>query len=205
MRAFRKITGAAVPLMLANVDTDVIIRIERLTGGADLGRYALEALRYLPDGGLDLDCILNAPHYRDAPILLAGRNFGCGSSREGAVAALMQMGVRSVVAPSFGDIFYANCFQNGLLPVVLPEEETIRLAAVANTGDVTVDLERRVVVSPDGRELPFETDALQREAMLEGLDELGLTLKCIGEIEDWQRSDRRRRPWMWPDAEGGRR
>ena len=127
MQAFTRITGPAAPLMAANLDTDVIIRIERLTSGADLARYALEALRYRPDGCPDPDCVLNEPQFCNAPILLAGRNFGCGSSREGAVTALMAMGVHCVIAPSFGDIFFGNCFQNGLLPVILPEEQVAKL------------------------------------------------------------------------------
>lgn len=199
MRAFTKITGRAAPLLRANVDTDVIIRIERLTGGADLGRYALEALRYLPDGVENPDCALNEPMFRNAPILVTGRNFGCGSSREGAVTALMAMGVRVIVAPSFGDIFYGNCFQNGLLPVVLPEEQVERLAAEARSGEMTVDLENAVVVSPGGERFSFSIDALRREALLEGLDDIGLTLKAATEIAAWQAADRLRRPWIWCD------
>ena len=151
MKPFVTVTGAAAPLMQANIDTDVIIRIERLTEGADLGHYALEAMRYLPDGSSNPNCVLNYERFRSAPILLAGRNFGCGSSREGAVTALMAMGVRCVIAPSFGDIFHANCFCNGLLPVELPEGAIENLAAQSGNGDFTVDLTRQLMVAPSGR------------------------------------------------------
>jgi 3-isopropylmalate/(R)-2-methylmalate dehydratase small subunit len=197
MQPFTTVAGAAAPLLQANIDTDVIVRIERLTGGADLGHYAFEALRYLPDGSPNPNCVLNQPRFRDAPILLTGRNFGCGSSREGAVTALMAMGVRCVIAPSFGDIFHANCFRNGLLPVVLPQDALEKLAAQSRDGDFTVDLKGQLVVAPSGEGVAFSIDALQREALLEGLDEIGLTLKCADSISGWQKADRLNRPWVW--------
>jgi 3-isopropylmalate/(R)-2-methylmalate dehydratase small subunit len=197
MKPFVTVTGAAAPLLQANIDTDVIIRIERLTGRADLGHYALEAMRYLPDGSPNPNCVLNEPRFGNAPILLAGRNFGCGSSREGAVTALMAMGVRCVIAPSFGDIFHANCFRNGLLPVELPEGAIERLAAQSCEGDFTVDLTRQVVIAPSREIATFSIDPLQRDALLEGLDEIGLTLKSTDEINAWQNVDRVSRPWVW--------
>lgn len=201
MQAFTKVTGAAAPLMRANIDTDVIIRIERLAASRDqsaLGPFALEALRYRSDGSEDPDFICNKPGFRGAPILLAGANFGCGSSREGAVWALMGMGVRCVIAPSFGDIFYGNCFQNGLLAIVLPETEVAALAAEAMSGEAfTVDLERRLITHPDGRESGFPVDALRRESLLAGLDEIGLTLRDDEYIRQWQQQDRTVRPWVW--------
>ena len=197
MQPFTTITGAAVPLMRANIDTDVIIRIERLTGNADLGHYAFEALRYLPDGSPNPDCVFNQPRFNNAPILFAGRNFGCGSSREGAVTALMGMGVRSVVAPSFGDIFFANCFRNGLLPVVLPEATIEKLAKLPSTVDFTVDLKQQTISGSPGETISFQVDPLQRESLLEGLDEIGLTLKSADEIGSWQLADRAQRPWVW--------
>jgi 3-isopropylmalate/(R)-2-methylmalate dehydratase small subunit len=193
MQPFKTITGAAVPLLQANVDTDVIVRIERLTGNADLGHYAFEALRYLPDGSLNPGCVFNQPRFASAPILLAGRNFGCGSSREGAVTALMAMGIGCVIAPSFGDIFFANCFRNGVLPIVLGEASIARLA---ESTELTVDLERQSI-SASGEAFQFPVDALQREGLLEGLDEIGLTLKASGEIAAWQSIDRAHRPWVW--------
>jgi 3-isopropylmalate/(R)-2-methylmalate dehydratase small subunit len=197
MKPFVTVTGAAAPLLQANIDTDVIIRIERLTEGADLGHYALEAMRYLPDGSPNPNCVLNQPRFRNAPILLTGRNFGCGSSREGAVTALMAMGMRCVIAPTFGDIFHANCFRNGLLPVELPESAIERLAAQSRDGDFTVDLTQQVVVAPSREITTFAIDQLQRDALLEGLDEIGLTLKSADEISAWQNADRMNRPWVW--------
>ena len=200
MQPFTRVTGAAVPLLLPNVDTDVIIRMDRLTQGGDLGRYALEPLRFLPDGSPNPSSELNEPRFAGAPILLAGPNFGCGSSREVAVTALQAIGIRCVIAPSFGDIFHANCFRNGMLPVELPLETVERLAAQARDGDFTVDLETQRVVPPSGVAVPFAIDGLQREALLEGLDEIGLTLKYTAEIADWQARDRAARPWVWLSA-----
>jgi 3-isopropylmalate/(R)-2-methylmalate dehydratase small subunit len=197
MRPVTLITGPAAPFLDANIDTDVIIRIERLTGGADLGRFAFEALRYLPDGSPNPDCVFNDRRFAKAPILLAGRNFGCGSSREGAVTALIAMGLRCIIAPSFGDIFFANCFRNGLLPIVLPEDTVKRLAAESGTGDFFVDLEAQLVRAPSGQTISFPIDALRREGLLEGLDEIGLTLKDGNEIAAWQTVDRVNRPWVW--------
>jgi 3-isopropylmalate/(R)-2-methylmalate dehydratase small subunit len=197
MKPFVTVTGAAAPLLQANIDTDVIIRIDRLTEGADLGRYALEAMRYLPDGSPNPSCVLNESRFQHTPILLAGRNFGCGSSREGAVTALMAMGVRCVIAPSFGDIFHANCFRNGLLPVELPESAIEKLAEQSRDGDFTVDLTRQVIVAPSREITKFSIDPLQRDALLEGLDEIGLTLKSADEIDAWQNADRMSRPWVW--------
>lgn len=193
MQPFKTVTGAAVPLLQANIDTDVIVRIERLTGNADLGHYAFEALRYLPDGSANPDCVFNQPRYANAPILLAGRNFGCGSSREGAVTALMAMGISCVIAPSFGDIFFANCFRNGVLPIVLGEGIVEHLVGSA---ELTVDLEQQSI-SASGEVFRFPMDALQRQGLLEGLDEIGLTLKGTDEITAWQSTDRAQRPWVW--------
>jgi 3-isopropylmalate/(R)-2-methylmalate dehydratase small subunit len=197
MRPFTVVTGPAAPLLQANIDTDVIIRIERLTGGADLAHYAFEALRYLPDGSPNPDCVFNDQRFAKAPILLTGRNFGCGSSREGAVTALMAMGLRCIIAPSFGDIFFANCFRNGLLPIVLSEDAVKKLAAQSRIGDFIVDLEEQLLRAPSGEAISFPIDALQRVGLLEGLDEIGLTLKDDNEIAAWQTVDRANRPWVW--------
>lgn len=198
---FTRVEGAAIPLMRANVDTDVIIRIERMTAlpSREWGRWALEPLRFRPDGSEDPDSVLNRPAFRGAPVLLAGPNFGCGSSREPAVVALQGLGIRCVIAPSFGDIFFANCFQNGLLPIRLPLPQVEALAAQADGGAaVTIDLERCQVVAPDGGTLPFAVDPTRREALLQGLDDIGLTLKDEPLIAAWQQADRLRRPWAWP-------
>lgn len=205
MAPYQLIRGAALPLLRANIDTDIIIRIERLTQGdrSRLGDFALEALRYLPDGSPDPASPLNWPRYYNAPILVAGRNFGCGSSREGAVWALWQMGIRAVIAESFGDIFYANCFQNGLLPIRLSESEVERLAALAAADGATfaIDLEHQLVTLPDGLSLGFDIDRTRREALLAGLDDIGLTLRDVQAIDAWQAIDRVERPWVWDTAD----
>lgn len=200
---FTAIAGPAVPLMRANVDTDVIIRIERLTtlDKTELGPYAFEALRRRSDGSEDPDCVLNAPRFRQAPVLLAAENFGCGSSREGAVWALQGLGVRCVIAPSYGDIFWSNCFQNGVLPITLPMAQVRALAMQCeDAAALAVDLQACTVTAPDGCVMPFAIDPLRREGLLHGLDDIGLTLKDDGLIREWQEADRRRRPWAWPAA-----
>jgi 3-isopropylmalate/(R)-2-methylmalate dehydratase small subunit len=200
---FTVVAGAAIPLMRSNVDTDVIIRIERMTalGKEAWGEWALEPLRYRADGSLDPDSILNQPRFANAPILLAGANFGCGSSREPAVTALQGLGIRCVIAPSFGDIFFANCFQNGLLPIRLPLPQVEALAAQCAAGaHATVDLQRRAVIAPDGTEFAFEVDATRRDALLNGLDDIGLTLQDDALITAWQQADRLKRPWAWPQT-----
>lgn len=195
MEKFTTLSGTAAPLVRANIDTDTIIRIERLTGvkQSEMGPYAFEALRGEPD------FVLNRPEFQDAPILIGGLNFGCGSSREGAVWALMGMGLRCVIAESFGDIFFNNCFQNGMLPVVLPADAVRRLAEQCAGGNarVTVDLRRQVVVSPRGEEIPFSIDAMRRDALLEGLDDIGLTLKHEHAIAAFHADDHVARPWVW--------
>ena len=193
MQAFTAVARTAAPLMRPNN--------QRLTGtpAAEMGPWAFETLRYHPDGSENADFVLNQPQFRGAPILIAGANFGCGSSREGAVWALMGTGVRCVVAPSFGDIFYNNCFQNGLLPVRLPADAVARLAAACAGGNarVTVDLHRQVVVFPHGEEAAFDIEPIRREALLLGLDEIGLTLQQGAAIDAFQAADRTARPWVW--------
>ena len=202
MQSFSSVSGAAAPLMAANVDTDVIIRIERLSDFArdELQPYAFEAWRFGPDGQEKPDFVLNQDVFRGAPILLAGRNFGCGSSREGAVWALNCIGVRAVIAPSFGGIFRNNCYQNGTLPVVLPEEVIEGFAEIARTqpdAPFTVDLERQVVVPPNGDPVPFQIDALRRRGLMAGQDDLGLTANYAERIDVFQGKDRADRPWVW--------
>ncbi|WP_426425610.1 3-isopropylmalate dehydratase small subunit [Bradyrhizobium genosp. A] len=201
MTPFTTVSGRAAPLMKTNIDTDVIIRIERLTSGerGELGTYALEALRYKPDGSENPDFVLNQPKYWQAPILIAGSNFGCGSSREGAVWALMAMGLRCIIAESFGDIFLGNCFQNGLLPIRFPATAVQSLVdeSLARDEPFAVDLTRCLLTTPTGRQFVFTVDALRRESLLTGLDDVGLTLRCDDEIAQWQTVDRVARPWIW--------
>ena len=203
MEEFVRLRALAAPLMRDNIDTDVIIRIDRLVGGRpdEVGKYAFELLRYLPDGGENPDFVLNREPFRRAQILLAGANFGCGSSREPAVWTLQQMGFRCVVAPSFGDIFFANCFQNGMLPVVMERRTVEAIAAEVEAdaahGFVTVDLQKQTIVSPSGKEFRFEIEPARREALLHGLDEIGMTMRREAEIAAFQSRDRNRRPWIY--------
>lgn len=202
MEPLNEIEGPAAPLMDANVNTDVIIRIERLSDydRDELEPYAFEAWRFDADGNEVPEFPLNAPAWRGAPILLAGPNFGCGSSREGAVWALNCIGVRVVIASSFGGIFRNNCFQNGTLPIVLPEETVQAFAEIARQqpdAPFRVDLQRQVVVPPNGAPVSFEIDGLRKQGLLKGLDDLGITGERISEIANYQERDRTARPWVW--------
>lgn len=200
MTPFTKVTGPAAPLMLDNVDTDTVIRIDRLAAFErdQLGPFAMEALRLRPDGSEDPGSVLNQAVFRRAPLLLAGRNFGCGSSREGAVWALAGSGVRCVIAESFGDIFFGNCFQNGMLPLSLPRAALDLLALQAREGaPVTVDLEQQRVTFPDGQIHGFSLDPTKRAALLDGLDDVSRTLRQRDTIAAWQQRDRLARPWVW--------
>jgi 3-isopropylmalate/(R)-2-methylmalate dehydratase small subunit len=208
MTPLSTVSGPAAPLMATNVNTDVIVRIERLmlVERDQLGPHAFEAWRYDADGAPDPDFVLNQPAWQNAPILLAGANFGCGSSREGAVWALDCIGVRAIIAPSFGAIFANNCYQNGMLPVVLPAATVESFAEIARTqpqAPFTVDLERCVVVPPNGAPVAFEIDALRRQSLLTGLDDIGLTTGRLDEIAAFQAADRESRPWVYriTDAE----
>jgi len=201
MEKFTVLKGVAAPLMLANVDTDCIIPMARLTrfGRGELGPWAFESLRYLPDGSENPQFILNQAHWRGTRILLAADNFGCGSSRETAVWALWELGLRCVIAPSFGDIFYGNCFQNGMLPLRLPAAEVEALAAESRQGatEVSIDLEAQQIVTAAGRTIHFDIDPGRREALLQGLDAICLTLRYAAEIDAFQARARVRRPWLY--------
>ena len=204
MEKFTKVTGVAAPLMRQNVDTDLIIRIERLvdnTGRQGLGPYCFEQIRFKPDGSENPDCVLNQEPYRGAPIILAAENFGCGSSPRGRGVGAGRHGREGVIAPCFGDIFYSNCFQNGLLPVALPIEEVEQLAdemrASPGNARVTVDLENCQVVSPTGRVIPFKIDARRQHALLNGLDDIAQTMTHKDKVEAWQATDKNARPWVW--------
>jgi 3-isopropylmalate/(R)-2-methylmalate dehydratase small subunit len=203
MQAFTVLEGPAAPLMRPNINTDIIIRIERLRDyeGARLGPYAFESWRYKPDGSEDPAFVLNKPQYREARILIAGDNFACGSSREAAVWALQAFGIRCVIAPSFGSIFFSNCFQNGVLPVILPPKVVDELAAEVEAtqgkGKVKIDLHRCVVISPGGQETSFAIDAILREGMLKGLDQIELTRAREAQIAAFQVRDRASRPWIY--------
>jgi 3-isopropylmalate/(R)-2-methylmalate dehydratase small subunit len=204
MDKFTVVRAIAAPLLRENIDTDIVIRIERLVGAtkrSELGRHVFESWRYRPDDSEEPDFILNREPYRRAEILLALRNFGCGSSREAAVWSLQQKGFRAVLAPSFGDIFFNNCFQNGMVPVTMAEDAIRAIArqveADPERNQVTVDLIRQVVVAPDGGETSFSIDKFRRAALLDGLDDIGLTRKHEAEIVGFQAHDRERRPWIY--------
>lgn len=201
MTPFTRIQGTAAAIMRSNIDTDVIIRIERLTalGRDDLGPFAFEALALRPDGSRNPDFVLNQPMFKDSPILIAGPNFGCGSSRESAVWALLGRGIRCVIAESFGDIFFSNCFQNGVLAIRLAREPLARLLALASGGEaVVVDLVEKLITAKDGTTFAIDIDPMKRQAMLDGLDDISHTMRRAEAIDAWQREDRVRRPWAWP-------
>ncbi len=191
MKPFRTVEGPAIPLDRVDVDTDQIVpkqflkRVEK-TG---YGKVLFHDWRYREDGSPEPDFVLNREEFKGAPILIAGRNFGCGSSREHAAWALADFGIRAVLAPSFADIFRSNCFQNGLLPVNLPDEE-IRLLmerALQKPGHrITVDLERCRVTDEAGFDTSFEVDAFRRECLLQGLDDIDLTLKHLDDIQRFE-------------------
>lgn len=204
MNGFTKLTAIAAPLMRANTDTDTVIRIERMVGNdyrGTLGKWCLAPLRYLPDGSENPEFILNRTPYRDAEILIVGPNFGCGSSREAAVWSLQEMGIKAIVGSSFGDIFYNNCFQNGLLPVVLDPAVVQGLAVEVEhsqgTGRVTVDLEQGAVSGPSGQRHAFSIEPRRRGNLLAGLDEIATTLRRDAEIRAFQARDRVQRPWIY--------
>jgi 3-isopropylmalate/(R)-2-methylmalate dehydratase small subunit len=202
-KPFTRLSAIAAPIMRGNIDTDVIIRIERLVGSSvrgTLGKWAFGSLRYLPDGSENPEFILNRKPYRQAEILITGPNFGCGSSREGAVWSLQEMGIRAVIGSSFGDIFFANCFQNGILPIVIDKEIVEGLAAEVEqsqgAGRVGVDLEEQEITLPSGKRHRFEIDPRRRAGLLKGLDEIALTLQRDAEIRAFQTADRAERPWI---------
>jgi 3-isopropylmalate/(R)-2-methylmalate dehydratase small subunit len=202
-KPFATLTAIAAPIMRSNIDTDVVIRIERLVGNSvrgTLGKWAFGALRYLPDGSENPEFILNREPYRQAEILVTGPNFGCGSSREGAVWALQEIGIRAIVGSGFGDIFFANCFQNGILPIVVDKEIVDGLAAevehTQGAGRISVDLEEQTITSPSGTRHRFEIDPRRRAGLLEGLDEIASTLRRDEQIRAFQAADRSERPWI---------
>ena len=198
MNKFETLTAVAAPFLKKNVDTDLIIRIERCTGmpREELGRYAFEMVRYLPGGAENPEFVLNQPRYRGAQILVCGEFFGTGSSREVAVWALASLGVRCVIAPSFGQIFFNNCFQNGLLAIVLPEATVAALANAAGAPGAkpfSVDLAAQTI----NGNVRFDVAPRNKKMLLEGLDEIGLTQALEPKIAAFQAADRQRRPWIY--------
>ena len=211
MDAFTVLDALAAPLMRQNVNTDIIIPIHRLrdVAQADLGPYAFEPWRYLPDGAENPEFFLHKPAFRGAQIVVAGDNFACGSSREGAVWAMMGMGVRCVIAPSFGPIFFNNCFQNGVLPIQLSRADVEAIAGELETAArpgsnheprLAVDLHNRTVTTPSGRRIEFQVDGIRRDSLLKGLNEVALTLLREDEIAAHQAKARQATPWLYPST-----
>ncbi len=200
MEAFRTFTAIAAPYYFPDVDTDKIIphRFLRKPLSAGYRNFLFYNERYTPEGAVKSFILHDAP-YDKAGILVAGSNFGCGSTREGAVYALADFGFRAVIAPSFSDIFQSNCLQNGLLPVVLAEEVVALLARQVEQQPgavVTIDLPEQVVTTPDGRQHAFSIDASRKTQLLQGLDDIGITLKEASAIDDFERDYHRRLPWL---------
>ncbi|MEL6235509.1 MAG: 3-isopropylmalate dehydratase small subunit [Pseudomonadota bacterium] len=201
MEKFTTLTGVAAPLPQINVDTDMIIpkQFLKTIKRSGLGKNLFDEMRYLEDGSENPDFVLNKPAYRETKILVAGENFGCGSSREHAPWAILDFGIRCVIAPSFADIFFNNCFKNGILPITLPQEEVDKLMADAERGAnavVTVDLERQVINGPDGGEIAFDVDAFRKHCLLNGLDDIGLTMAKETDIAAFETRMGASQPWL---------
>ena len=191
MEKFDKLNGIAAPLDIINVDTDMIIpkQFLKTIQRSGLGKNLFDEMRYTPEGDEIADFVLNQPAYRSAEILVAGDNFGCGSSREHAPWALLDFGISCVIAPSFADIFYNNCFKNGILPIVLPQADVDKLMDDAKRGanaTVSIDLESQTIKGPDGGEIAFEVDAFRKQCLMQGLDDIGLTLQKATAIDDYE-------------------
>jgi 3-isopropylmalate/(R)-2-methylmalate dehydratase small subunit len=200
MDKFTKLTGVAAPLPMRNVDTDMIIpkQFLKTIKRTGLGKSLFHEMRYDREGKEIAEFVLNNPAYRKAQILVTGENFGCGSSREHAPWALLDFGFRCIIAPDFADIFYNNCFQNGILPIKLPQAEIDKLLDDASRGSnatVTIDLEAQEIRGPDGGVIRFEIDPFRKHCLLNGLDNIGLTLEKERSINDFEAKAATARPW----------
>ncbi len=201
MDKFTSLTGVAAPMPLINVDTDMIIpkQFLKTIKRSGLGVNLFDEMRYDDDGNEIPDFVLNKPQYREAEILVAGDNFGCGSSREHAPWAIKDFGIRCVIAPSYADIFYNNCFKNGILPIALPQEQVDVLMKDAEKGAnarITVDLEAQTVTSSDGESFSFEVDPFKKHCLLQGLDDIGLTMEKADAIGTFEARAAAERPWV---------
>lgn len=200
MEKFNSLSGIAAPMPLINIDTDMIIpkQFLKTIKRSGLGANLFDEMRFNTDGSEIPDFVLNRPAYRKAEIIVAGDNFGCGSSREHAPWALLDFGIRCVISTSFADIFYSNCFKNGILPVVLPKDQVDRLMEDAERGEnarVSVDLESQTVSASDGTEFSFEVDAFKKHCLLNGLDDIGLTMEKVAAIDTFEAAHAIRMPW----------
>src|SRR5438105_15619821 len=202
MQPFTTLSGVAAPLPMVNVDTDMIIpkQFLKTTKRTGLGSALFFEMRTRPDGSENPDFVLNKPAYKNAKLLVAGANFGCGSSREHAPWALLDFGIRCVIAPSFADIFYNNCFKNGLLPIALPQADVDKLMEDARKGAnavLTIDLDKQTISRPDGEIVHFEIDPFRKHCLLNGLDDIGLTERQGAEIAAYEAKTRGERPWVF--------
>ena len=201
MDKFETLTGVAAPLPLINIDTDMIIpkQFLKTIKRSGLGVNLFDEMRFDDDGKEIPDFVLNQPAYRNAEIIVAGDNFGCGSSREHAPWALLDFGIRAVIAPSFADIFYNNCFKNGILPIALPQEQVDVIMQEAQKGEnarITVNLEEQTVTITDGTAFAFEVDSFKKHCLLEGLDDIGLTMEKAASIDAFETQASQARPWV---------
>jgi 3-isopropylmalate/(R)-2-methylmalate dehydratase small subunit len=201
MEKFTKLTGVAAPLPMRNVDTDMIIpkQFLKTIKRTGLGKSLFYEMRYDQEGNEVADFVLNQPAYRRATVLVTGENFGCGSSREHAPWSLLDFGIRCIIAPDFADIFYNNCFQNGILPIKLPQAEVDKLMDDASRGSnatLTVDLESQEIRGPDGGVIKFDIDQFRKHCLLNGLDAIGLTLEKKQSIENFEAAAATTRPWL---------
>jgi len=201
MEKFTTLTGVAAPLPLRNIDTDMIIpkQFLKTIKRTGLGKSLFYEMRYDQEGRENPDFVLNQPAYRKATILVTGENFGCGSSREHAPWSLLDFGIRCIIAPDFADIFYNNCFQNGILPIKLPQSEVDKLMDDASRGSnatLTVDLEAQEIRGPDGGVIKFDIDPFRKHCLLNGLDAIGLTLEKKPAIEKFEEATAAQRPWL---------
>jgi 3-isopropylmalate/(R)-2-methylmalate dehydratase small subunit len=201
MEKFTTLTGVAAPMPLVNIDTDMIIpkQFLKTIQRSGLGKNLFDEMRYTQDGKELPDFVLNQPAYRKAEIIVAGDNFGCGSSREHAPWALLDFGIRCVISTSFADIFYNNCFKNGILPIVMPPEVVGVLMADARKGAnarMTVDLEAQTVTTSDGQTFGFEVDPFRKHCLLNGLDDIGLSLEKVAAIDAYEAKAGASRPWV---------
>ncbi|MFN4170913.1 MAG: 3-isopropylmalate dehydratase small subunit [Pseudorhodobacter sp.] len=201
MDKFTTLTGIAAPMPLVNIDTDMIIpkQFLKTIQRSGLGKNLFDEMRFTQDGAEIPGFVLNQPAYRSAEIIIAGDNFGCGSSREHAPWALLDFGIRCVVSTSFADIFYNNCFKNGILPIVMPQEVVEVLMADARKGAnarMTVDLEAQTVTTSDGQSFGFEVDPFRKHCLMNGLDDIGLTLEKAASIDSYESRAATLRPWI---------
>ncbi|HVJ56136.1 MAG TPA: 3-isopropylmalate dehydratase small subunit [Aliidongia sp.] len=201
MRKFNHLTGVAAPLPMINIDTDKIIPKQYLKTiqRSGLGKGLFDEMRYRPDGSDNPDFVLNQPAWKQAKILIAGENFGCGSSREHAPWALLDYGISCIISSSFADIFYNNCFKNGVLPIKLDPETVETLMDEAKNGAnavFTIDLEKQQISTPDGETVHFDIDPFRKKCLLEGLDDIGLTLEKAPSIDSYEERQRLGQPWL---------